>query len=120
MILFSTIIQEGQTASQKIDALEERLRGIGQDILGESPDDAQFRWTTVDKGRGFTAGAPSKSSLTVAVVPDGIEESTRVEMMTAMCGAFVDITECTVNDVMSTVIEKSASAGNRGDAIKGD
>jgi CO/xanthine dehydrogenase Mo-binding subunit len=105
MLTYSTFIQEEQSAARHISQLETRLREIGNEFLGVDQESVTFKWTPVATGRGFTAGAPSKSSLIAAVVSDGIQDAIREKMLAAICTAWTEETGCTLSDVMATVME---------------
>jgi phenylpyruvate tautomerase PptA (4-oxalocrotonate tautomerase family) len=62
MALYACMIQEGQAADQKQDALGEGLRRLGQKTFGDDPAATEIRWGRTDEQK-----AQVVSELTQAV-----------------------------------------------------
>jgi hypothetical protein len=96
------IIQEGQAASQRQDALAEGLRIIGQEAFGDDPSASEISWLVVKQGFAWTAGEPSTSSLVIRSVPVGLPLEEREPFMRRVCDLWVGETGCSVNEIMVT------------------
>ena len=59
----------------------------------------------VDEGFGFTAGMPSTTTLVVRSVPEGFPDDQRTQLMTRVCDLWQDVTGCTTNEIVVTVID---------------
>ena len=105
MDLYSCIIQEGQAADQRIEALEAGLRRIGREFFPDDPDDAGVRWTRQAEGWAWTAGKPSTSSIVVRSVPVGFDNAEREKLLRAMLDLWVETTGCSVNEVVVTAFD---------------
>ena len=71
---YACIVQQGQEAERRRDALEQGLRRIARDCFGDDPAAVEFRWTAMPEGMAWTAGEPSRSSIVVRSVPVGFDE----------------------------------------------
>ena len=98
MVHVSCMIQEGQSASQKVSELEAGLSALLSDFFGCS---AEFDWMTVAEGSGFTEAKPSTSSLVSTTVPEDITQERRIEFLTAVCDMWATTTGCHVNEVVA-------------------
>ena len=79
---YACIIQEGQVADQKVDALQLGLQRLGQEFFGDDPTEVRVRWTAIPdnlkleagyahlfKGEFLKRGNPTASGAPDAVVP---------------------------------------------------
>ncbi len=96
------IIQEGQAAEAKRDALERGLRQIGQECFGDDPAATDVSWRPVRRGFGFTAGEPSTSSLVIRSVPVGLPLKEREGFMRRVCALWETETGCHINEIVVT------------------
>ena len=96
------IIQEGQEAERKMDALGDGLRRLGQEHFGDDPVAAEVGWTVVRKGFGWTAGEPSTSSIVIRSVPVGLPLERRTAWLESVCNLWSDVTGCSVNEIVAT------------------
>jgi len=99
---FACIIQEGQEAERKKDALETGLRRLGQEHFGDDPAALEIDWRVVRKGFGWTAGEPSTSSIVIRSVPVGLPADRREAWLSSVCDLWSDVTGCSVNEVVAT------------------
>ena len=102
---YSCIIQEGQVADQKTDALEAGLRQLGQEFFGDEPADVQINWVRQAQGWAWTAGEPSTASIVVRSVPVGFDNDKREAYLHAVCNLWVETTGCSINEVVATAFD---------------
>ena len=77
MAQYACNVQAGQTAEREQARLSEGLRQLAREAFGDAPEAVEIQWISVPEGFGFTAGAPSTSSLVVRSVPVGFAEPLR-------------------------------------------
>lgn len=70
----------------------------------------RFIWAQVPPGQGWLAGYPSTASTLVVPVPDDIAQETRVEMMSAICADWMEVTGCSVNEIIVNAMAESEVA----------
>ena len=102
---YACIIQEGQTADLRIDALEAGLKKLASDFFGDDPNEVGIRWTRQEKGWAWTAGEPSTSSIVVRSVPVGYDDEEREKFLRAVCDLWVDTTGCSINEIVATAYD---------------
>jgi len=101
MIKCISFLQEGQIPEHVVERLGQGIRDIvAANDLGE---DVEINWIIVPQGQGWTAGAPSTSSVVTLTTPP-IEQSRRVEILHALCDLWTKHTGCQVDEVLATVI----------------
>ena len=106
MDLYSCIIQEGQAADRKRDALEAGLRRLGQEFFGDAPEaEVGIRWTRHAPGWAWTAGEPSTTSIVVRSVPVGFDNDRREEYLHAVVAFWAETTGCHVNEIVATAFD---------------
>jgi hypothetical protein len=96
------MIQEGQAADGKREALAEGLREIGAACFGADPAETKVEWRTVRPGFAFTAGEPSTSSLVIGSVPEGLAFEAREAFLRRVCELFESVTGCHTDEVVVT------------------
>ncbi len=102
---FACIIQEGQAADRKADALEAGLKRLAREFFGDDPADVGIGWTRQPRGWAWTAGQPSTSSIVVRSVPVGFDNDQREAYLHAVCDLWVETTGCTVNEIVATAFD---------------
>ncbi len=102
---YACIIQEGQTADQRIDALETGLRRLAGEFFGDEPADVGIRWTRQAPGWAWTAGLPSTSSIVVRSVPVGYDDTERERFLRAVCDLWVETTGCSIDEIVATAYD---------------
>ncbi len=96
------IIQEGQAAEREQSALEASLRSLGERTFGDEASDTEVEWRVMKKGWAWTAGEPSRSSLIIRSVPEGLPLPEREAFMRAVCDLWSEQTGCHINDIVVT------------------
>lgn len=99
MILCGCMVQAGQIPEQQLGQLEAGLSAIATRFF-DAP--AATTWTTVAPGDGWTAGEPSRTSLVVMYVPEGLEQATRTRLLESICDLWSETTGCSVNEIVAT------------------
>lgn len=102
MAQYACIIQEGQEADRKREALAAGLRAIGVECFGDDPAATEISWRPVAKDFGWTAGEPSTSSLVIRSVPVGFPPDEREAFMRRVCDLFENVTGCSINEIVVT------------------
>ena len=96
------IIQEGQAAQRRQEALAQGLRKIGQKAFGDDPSTTEISWLVMKKGFAWTAGEPSTSSLVIRSVPVGLPDERREPYLRSVCDLWVNETGCSINEIVAT------------------
>lgn len=99
---YACIVQQGQAAHQKRDALEEGLRRIGQESFADDPAATSITWIVIEKGFAWTAGEPSTSSIVVRSVPVGLPLARREAFMRKVCDLWGEVTGCSIDEIVVT------------------
>lgn len=99
---YACIIQEGQSAHQKQEALAEGLRRIGQESFGDDPSATEISWVVMKKGFAWTTGEPSTSSIVFRSVPVGLPLDQREAFMRKVCDLWEGVTGCSINEIVVT------------------
>ena len=101
MSRYVCVIQEGQAADQRRDALAAGLAALGDECF----DDAgatTVEWTVVKKDFGYTAGEPSTSSIVIRSVPVGLPLAEREAFMHRVCDLWSEVTGCSTDEIVVT------------------
>ena len=99
---YACIIQEGQSAHERRDTLEEGLRRIGQESFGDEPSAIEISWTIMKDGFAWTAGEPSGSSIVIRSVSPGLPLQEREAFMRKVCDLWESETGCTIEEIIVT------------------
>lgn len=99
---YACIIQEGQSAHEKQEALEAGLRDIGRECFGDDPSATQISWNVLKRGYAWTAGEPSTTSLVIRSVPVGLAPEEREAFMRRVCDLWKNVTGCSIDEVVVT------------------
>jgi len=105
MAHYACMIQEGQEAERRKDALADGLREIAQRTFGEHPDEVEIQWDSLPKGFAWTGGEPSTSSIVVRSVPVGFDNDEREVLLRSMCDLWIETTGCTINEIVATAFD---------------
>lgn len=96
------MIQEGQEADRKRDALAEGLVKIGRECFGDDPGATEIRWVVIKPGYAWTAGEPSTSSIIIRSVPVGLELEPREAFMRKVGALWERESGCTQDEIVIT------------------
>ena len=104
MINCVCFLQEGQIPDRAVKRL---AQGI-QDIVTEHQlgTEVNVAWINVPKGQGWTAGAPSTSSVVTLTKPP-IKQQTRVNVLHDLCELWSETTGCEIDEVLATVMPRT-------------
>ena len=109
-MLFNCLVQQNQIPANRRDELAVRLTDIAGEIFGAEPSNVNVGWVDIEEGSGFTGGQPSTTSLVMAVVPDGTPEDKRESFLSAICDAWIEVTGCSINEVVASAADESLMA----------
>lgn len=99
------MIQAGQAADAKRAELARGLQEIGRALLGDPPAGGEIAWIAIAEGFGFTAGAPSTSSIVVRSVPVGFPDDRREALLTRISDLWQDVTGCSADEIVVTALD---------------
>ena len=102
MAEYACIIQEGQEADGRREALAEGLRQIGLRAFGDDPTQTEISWVVMPEGFAWTAGEPSTSSLVIRSVPVGFPDDEREAYLRSVCDFWAKETGCSINEIVAT------------------
>ncbi len=94
-------LQEGQAPAQVMAALGKGIDEIVASMgLGRCAD---IDWILVPEGYGWTAGAPSTTSV-VSLSTPAMTQAQREGFLEAVCALWVSRTGCDVSEILATAI----------------
>lgn len=102
MPAYVCLIQEGQVAEQRREALAKGLKQIGREAFGDDPAATEISWIVVKKDFAWTAGEPSTSSLVIRSVPVGFAFDRREAFLREVCDLWADETGCSIDEIVAT------------------
>ncbi len=105
MAAYACIVQEGQAPDGLREELSRGLHRIGRDLLDDPAGGAEITWIAVREGFGFTAGAPSTSSLVARSLPVGFPDDRRAELMSRICDLWQEVMGCTRDEIVVTALD---------------
>lgn len=70
-------------------------------------DSLRCIWANIPEGQGWLAGHISTASTILLPVPDDITQVERVNMMTQICDDWMEITGCSVDEIIVNAMPKS-------------
>lgn len=96
------VIQEGQAADRKRLELERSLDGYAREQLHDS---MTVTWLPVAEGSGFTAGAPSTSSIVSLAANERLDQPHRESVLRGIVSLWTDATGCSIDEVVAVVAD---------------
>src|SRR5262245_51366364 len=99
------MVQAGQISAAQQAKLAEGLDRIAGKLLDVPPRSTDIRWVVIEKGFGFSAGEPSKSSVVVRSVPVGFPDDRREKLLTEISHLWQDVTGCTADEIVATALD---------------
>lgn len=101
MVQCVCFLQEGQIPDAVVDALR---TGITNLVRAERlADHVDFAVIVVPKGQGWTAGAPSTTSV-VSVTAPPMPQERRVSLLHALCDLWMSRTGCNTEEILATIM----------------
>lgn len=64
-------------------------------------------WVSLPDGQAWLAGHPSTATTLLTPVPDDISQEDRVALMGAICEDWMDVTKCSVDEIIVNAMSKS-------------
>jgi hypothetical protein len=102
---YACMVQAGQVSESQQARLAAGLDRIAGELLGAAPRSTDIRWVVIEKGFGFSAGEPSKSSVIVRSVPIGFPDDHRETLLTEISNLWQDVIGCTANEIVVTALD---------------
>ena len=109
-MFFNCLVQRNQIPMKKRDELAIKLTDIAGQIFDAQASNVNIGWVAIEEGSGFTGGQPSTTSLVMAVVPDGTKQQKRESFLSAICDAWIEVTGCSINEVVASAADESLMA----------
>ena len=105
---FQLILHEGVVEKALRPTLAREIRRLYASRFGGAEDDVTVDVTEIPKGRFFTAGEPSRSSLIGGSVPKGTTSADRTRLMSDITAIWCEVTGCSPNEVVVSVSDAPA------------
>jgi hypothetical protein len=105
MIPCNCVVQEGQIPDDTAAALRASISAFTERTFGAP---AEFRWLTVPKRSGFTASAPSTSSVISLRAPRAVSPMEREPLLRELCGVWTEHTKCSLNELVGVISDPVA------------
>ena len=102
-VQYDCTMQEGQIGDDVRENLVSGLGGVTTAVLGKDADVTEIAFTDIPNGFGFRGGELSTTSLVRGSVEGGLEQPVRVELMRAICDMWMEVTGCTVDELVVSV-----------------
>ena len=101
-ISFACTMQEGQIPAGTREQLAQALADVSKEVANlDLAGEVEF--SDIPRGFGFRGGEPSTTSLVRGSVPGGIDQDTRVALMTRICDVWSDISGATIDELVVSV-----------------
>ena len=101
-VRYDCTMQEGQIGEDARARLADGLRDVTERVLGAGADEVSVDFSDIPQGFGFRGGEPSTTSLVRGSIVGGLEQPVRVELMSAICDMWMEISGCTVDELVVT------------------
>ena len=99
-VRFSCTMQEGVIGEDVRDRLAEGLVAVTGTVLGTDAAEISVEFEEIPHGYGFRGGELSTTSLVRGSIEGGVEQPVRVELMMAISDMWMEISGCTVDDLV--------------------
>ena len=100
MISCTCFVQEGQSPDQRKENVQALLERFTSASFGEQ---AQIAWIPVAAGNGFTAGAPSTSSVVAMTANEPLAPSRRESLLREFVGLWTVETGCSIDEIVAVI-----------------
>lgn len=101
-VRYDCTMQEGQIGEDARARLADGLRAVTERVLGAGADVVSVDFSDIPQGFGFRGGEPSTTSLVRGSIVGGLEQPVRVELMRAICDMWMEVSGCTVDELVVT------------------
>ncbi len=106
MIACTCLVQAGQISAETQGALRESIDGFARRALGAP---AEITWTEVPRNSGYTANAPSTSSIVSIRANAKLDQPRRVTLLEELCGLWMEQTKCSLNEIVGVISDPQES-----------
>ena len=101
-ISFACTMQEGQISADTRDLLAQALADVSREVAGLELVGA-VEFSDIPHSFGFRGGELSTTSLVRGSVPGGVDQDTRVALMTRICEVWSEISGATIDELVVSV-----------------
>ena len=99
-VRFNCTMQEGVIGEDVRARLAEGLVAVTGTVLGTDAADTSVDFEDIPHSYGFRGGELSTTSLVRGSIEGGVEQPVRVELMMAISDMWMEISGCTVDDLV--------------------
>ncbi len=99
------LVQQDQTPEAKRAQLQQGLQRFSEGAFGQAAD---ITWISVPAGSGFTAAAPSTSSIVSFTADQPIEQDERVSLLGELCDLWMQETGCSLAEIVAVISDPRA------------
>jgi len=104
-VRFRVIVHEGVIAEALQPELAAGLGRVYAEIFEVPAAEIRADFTLMPRGRFFTAGRPSRSSIIACSVPVGANDARRQRLLAEITALWCELTGCTPHDVVVTAAD---------------
>jgi len=99
-VRFECTMQEGVIGADVRTRLADGLAAVTERVLGVGADDIAVGFSDIPHGFGFRGGELSTTSLVRGSIEGGLEQPVRVELMQGICDMWMEISGCSVDELV--------------------
>lgn len=100
MIPCNCVVQAGQIPAETEAVLRANISAFTERAFGAP---AEISWMAVPERSGFTAAAPSTSSIISLRAPRAVSPAEREPLLRELCGIWTEQTKCSLNEVVGVI-----------------
>ncbi len=100
LVRYDCTMQEGQIGEEMRSRLAAGLVELTGRVLDVGADEVTVGFADIPQGFGFRGGVLSTTSLVRGSIAGGLEQPVRVELMQAICDMWMEISGCTVDELV--------------------
>ncbi len=94
------LVQAGQTPDTRQAELETVLIQFAEQAFDKP---AEINWISIAEGNGFTAAAPSTSSIVSMTANQPLTQDRRHALLSDLCDRWMDVTGCSLNEIVAVI-----------------
>jgi phenylpyruvate tautomerase PptA (4-oxalocrotonate tautomerase family) len=105
---FQVILHAGVVEPELQPRLAQGIRRIYAGSFGGEPGQVAVDITEIPRGRFFSAGRPSRSSLVGGSVPAGTSHANRTRLMSEITAMWCELTSCDPTEIVVSISDAPA------------
>ena len=106
MVTCNCIVQDGQISAETEASLKTQIGEFTKRAFGQT---ATINWAVIPENSGFTAGAPSTSSIISMGAPEPVDQPRRAELLHELCSLWSRETGCPLNEIVGVIADPSSN-----------